>query len=201
MSKSCFFRLNLIAIMSLCLVSFVTQAYAYPKQQRSYYVADATPPATTPKPAIPDNMMPAKNSDKDLSELSVVEILSNDPSFSTLKKALVSADLLQTLSGPGPFTIFAPNDQAFAKLSPNTLTDLLSPENKTKLKALLTYHVVPGKINAEELKTMKLKSLHGKILEVKQEGNKISVNNAKVGDGNKEGSNGVVYTIDAVLIP
>ncbi len=192
-------RLSLFAFMALCLIVSATQSFAdsWSRQQQPSQMSDN---AANNAP-IPDHMMPSKQSNEDPSDLTLSEILAKDPSFSTLNKALASSGLMNTLSAPGPFTLFAPNDQAFAKLSPNTIDDLLNPENKTKLKALLTYHIIPGKINPDMLKNMKLKSLQGKILEIKVEGNKATVNNAKVVGEDKEGSNGIIYTIDTVLVP
>jgi uncharacterized surface protein with fasciclin (FAS1) repeats len=158
-------------------------------------------------PKIPQSMMsknepmedPNSKSNSDASK-SVVDLIVTDPSLSALSQALKSADLIETLSGAGPFTIFAPNDAAFAKISPNVLSDLLKTENKDKLLAILTYHVVPGQLKVEDLKSTKIKNLLGKTLDVKVTDQDISINNAKVVKPEMQASNGIVYIVDTVLM-
>lgn len=124
-------------------------------------------------------------------------------SFETLVTALKAADLVDALKGKGPFTVFAPTDEAFAKLPKSTLNDLLKPENKDKLKAILLYHVVPGKVGAAEV--MKL---NGKKVETLQ-GSKVMVNtkhgvmvdNARVVKTDVMTSNGIIHVIDTVIMP
>jgi len=139
----------------------------------------------------------AKNDEK----FNIVDIISSDPSLSTLLQALETTDLIDFLSGSGPLTVFAPNDAAFAKLSPNTLEDLLKPENKEKLVEILKFHIVPGKINSSNLKTMKLKASNGKPLDIRVNGNGVSVNNAKVTKTDIDAANGTIHIIDTVLLP
>jgi uncharacterized surface protein with fasciclin (FAS1) repeats len=92
--------------------------------------------------------------------VTILDMISADPNFGTLMKALTAANLLNTLKSPGPFTLLAPNDQAFAKLPLNTVSDLLKPENKQKLLDLLSYHIIPGKVTSSELKSNALKALN-----------------------------------------
>jgi uncharacterized surface protein with fasciclin (FAS1) repeats len=123
-------------------------------------------------------------------------------SFKTLAKALAAADLVTTLKGAGPFTVFAPTDEAFAKLPAGTLDDLLKPENKAKLQRILTYHVVPGKVLAADVVTMKsAKAVSGDALTIgsRQEG--VTINNAHVVRTDIAASNGVIHVVDAVLLP
>jgi uncharacterized surface protein with fasciclin (FAS1) repeats len=123
-------------------------------------------------------------------------------SFNTLAKALQAADLVDTLKGAGPFTVFAPTDEAFAKLPAGTLDDLLKPENKEKLKAILTYHVVPGKVMAAQaMKLNSAKTVNGKDLTIKTEGGKVMINDAIVTKADIHASNGVIHVIDTVLLP
>jgi uncharacterized surface protein with fasciclin (FAS1) repeats len=123
-------------------------------------------------------------------------------SFKTLAAALTAADLVATLKGPGPFTVFAPTDEAFAKLPPGTLESLLKPENKSKLQAILTYHVVSGRIDSSQLVTMtSVKTLQGTDLRISKSGGSVMVNDAKVAKADIGCSNGVIHVIDAVLIP
>jgi uncharacterized surface protein with fasciclin (FAS1) repeats len=131
----------------------------------------------------------------------IVVVASNAGSFKTLVAAVKAAGLVETLQGKGPFTVFAPTDAAFAKLPPGTVEDLLKPENKAKLVAILTYHVVPGKVMAADVKTMMAKTVNGKELDIKVDDGKVTVNNAKVIKTDVAASNGVIHVIDTVLIP
>jgi len=122
-------------------------------------------------------------------------------SFKTLAKALTAAGLVDTLKGNGPFTVFAPTDEAFAKLPEGTVASLLKPENKEKLVAILTYHVVPGKVMAADVKTMKAKAVSGKELSLKVEDGKVTVDGAKVIKTDVAANNGVIHVIDSVVLP
>lgn len=122
--------------------------------------------------------------------------------FNTLAKALQAAGLVETLKGKGPFTVFAPTDEAFAKLPAGTVDDLLKPENKEKLTAILTYHVVPGDLTAAKvMKMTSAKTVNGKALSIKVENGTVMVNNAKVVKADVKASNGVIHVIDTVLLP
>jgi uncharacterized surface protein with fasciclin (FAS1) repeats len=134
-------------------------------------------------------------------EKNIVQIAQSNSDFSTLVKALTVADLASVLEGKGPFTVFAPTNEAFAKLPPGTLESLLKPENKAKLVAILTYHVVPGKVLAADVKTMKAKTVNGKDLDIKVNGSQVTINGAKVVKTDIVGSNGVIHVIDTVLLP
>jgi len=123
-------------------------------------------------------------------------------SFQALAKALQAADLVDTLKGPGPFTVFAPTDEAFAKLPAGTLDDLLKPENKEKLRAILTYHVVAGKIpSAKVVKLSSAKTVNGQEVKITAMGGNVMVNNAHVVKADIPASNGVIHVIDAVILP
>jgi len=122
--------------------------------------------------------------------------------FTTLVTAIKAADLVETLKGEGPFTVFAPTDHAFAKLPSGTVEDLLKPENKQKLVSILTYHVVPGKVMAADVvKLSHAKTVNGQALTIKLEGNMVMVDSAKVVKTDIECSNGVIHVIDAVVLP
>ena len=122
--------------------------------------------------------------------------------FKTLATALNAAGLVNTLKGPGPFTVFAPTDDAFAKLPPGTLDDLLKPENKGKLAAILTYHVVPGAVTSRQVTNLKeAKTVNGSMLQVSARDGKVMINNADVVKPDIETLNGVIHVIDAVLLP
>jgi uncharacterized surface protein with fasciclin (FAS1) repeats len=131
----------------------------------------------------------------------IVAVASGAGSFKTLVTAVKAAGLVETLQGKGPFTVFAPTDDAFAKLPAGTVEDLLKPENKEKLVAILTYHVVPGKVMAADVKTMKAKTVNGKELSIKVEDGNVTVDNAKVVKTDVAASNGVIHVINAVILP
>ena len=123
-------------------------------------------------------------------------------SFTTLVSAVKAADLASTLKGTGPFTVFAPTDAAFAKLPKGTLDDLLKPENKAKLQAILTYHVVSGKVMAADVvKLESAKTVNGQMLTIDAKNGAVMVDNAKVAKTDIESSNGVIHVIDTVMLP
>ena len=123
-------------------------------------------------------------------------------SFKTLVSAVKAAGLVDTLKGEGPFTVFAPTDEAFAKLSKCTLESLLKPENKQKLAGILTYHVVAGKVKAKQAaKLDSAKTVNGAEIAIKASGKSLTINNAKVIKANIKTSNGIIHVIDTVLIP
>lgn len=119
--------------------------------------------------------------------------------FKTLVTALQEADLVDTLKGDGPFTVFAPTDAAFAKLPAGALDALV--KDKEKLAAVLTYHVVPGKVMAAQVKPGKVKTVQGESLNVSTQGGSVMVDNAKVTKTDISASNGVIHVIDAVILP
>lgn len=122
--------------------------------------------------------------------------------FKTLASALTAAGLVQTLKGPGPYTVFAPTDAAFAKLPAGTLQNLLKPENKAQLTSILTYHVVPGKVtSAEVVKLSQANTVEGKPLTIHTMGKAVMVNDAAVIKTDIAASNGVIHVIDTVLLP
>jgi len=122
--------------------------------------------------------------------------------FNTLVTAIKAADLAGTLKSPGPFTVFAPTDEAFAKLPPGTVEDLLKPENKEKLASILTYHVVPGNVMAADVvKITSAKTVNGQSLTIKTENGVVMVDAAKVVKTDIKCSNGVIHVIDAVVLP
>lgn len=155
-----------------------------------------TAPTTTPG----TRTAPTTNGGTGSTSQNVVQVASGNSSFSTLVQAVTAAGLANRLSGRGPFTIFAPTDQAFAALPQGAVELLLRPENKKLLQQLLTYHVVPGKLTANRIKTGKLNALGGGLA-VEVQGNKVIVNNASVTQANIQASNGVIHAIDRVLMP
>lgn len=143
---------------------------------------DATPPATTSQ--------------------NVVETAIASPNHSTLVAAVKAAGLVETLSGAGPFTVFAPTNAAFEKLPAGTVDGLLKPEKKADLTKILTYHVVPGSLKAADLKDgQKLKTVEGNELTVSVKDGKVMIDGANVSTADLVASNGVIHVLDAVVMP
>ena len=131
----------------------------------------------------------------------LVEVAVDAGSFTTLARALEAAGLLETLQTPGPFTVFAPTDDAFAKLPKGTLESLLKPENKAKLQKILKYHVVPAKVMAADVKAGKVATAAGDKLTIKVADGKVHVDKANVVKTDIVASNGVIHVIDSVVLP
>jgi uncharacterized surface protein with fasciclin (FAS1) repeats len=134
-------------------------------------------------------------------QFDIVDTALSAGNFSTLATALGAAGLIEALKGEGPFTVFAPTDDAFAKIPQQTLSELLQPENKEKLKAILTYHVVPGRVTSREVANLNsATTLQGQMLKIsKQDG--VKINDAKVIAPDVEATNGMIHVIDTVLMP
>jgi uncharacterized surface protein with fasciclin (FAS1) repeats len=122
--------------------------------------------------------------------------------FNTLVAAVKAAGLADTLKGPGPFTVFAPTDEAFAKLPAGVLDDLLKPENKARLQSVLTYHVVPGRVmSGDVVKLNSAKTVEGSTIQIKANSNGVMVNDASVVKADIGASNGVIHVIDKLILP
>ena len=122
--------------------------------------------------------------------------------FNTLAAALDAAGLIDTLKGDGPFTVFAPTDEAFAKLPAGTVENLLKPENKDQLIAILTYHVVPGNVKAADVvKLDNATTVNGQDVAIQVADNSVRINNANVIKTDIGASNGVIHVIDTVILP
>ena len=134
----------------------------------------------------------------------IVEVAAGNKSFSTLVAAVKAAGLVETLSGAGPFTVFAPTDEAFAKLPAGTVEELVKPENKEKLTAILTYHVLAGKVMAADAIAADgkmVKTVNGQEIAIKVKDGKVMINDATVIIADVPASNGVIHAIDTVLLP
>ena len=139
----------------------------------------------------------AKKSKKDIVETAV-----SSGSFNTLVAALEAAGLSDTLQGDGPFTVFAPTDEAFAKLPAGTVENLLLPENKDQLTAILTYHVVAGKVTAAQVvKLDSATTVNGQDVRIRVEENVVMIDGASVATADVMASNGVIHVIDEVILP
>jgi uncharacterized surface protein with fasciclin (FAS1) repeats len=132
----------------------------------------------------------------------IAQLVAGNKNFTTLLAALKAAELTDTLAGEGPFTVFAPTNDAFKKIPKATLAKLLKPENKEQLKKLLTYHVVSGAVTSKMLKSgQQVDTVEGSKVTIKIKGTKVMVNNANVILANVKASNGVIHAIDTVLTP
>lgn len=132
----------------------------------------------------------------------IVDVAAANGSFSTLVAAVKAAGLVDTLKGDGPFTVFAPTDEAFAKLPAGTVENLLKSENKDKLTAILTYHVVSGKVMATDVvKLDSAATVQGQSVNVTTNDGSVMINNANVVMADVKASNGVIHVIDTVLLP
>jgi uncharacterized surface protein with fasciclin (FAS1) repeats len=132
----------------------------------------------------------------------IAEVAAGNDDFSTLVAALQAADLVDVLAGDGPYTVFAPTNEAFAALPPGTVENLLKPENKDQLVAVLTYHVVPGAVYAADVtKLDSATTVQGDSLEIAATMGQVKIDNATVVATDIEASNGVIHVIDAVILP
>jgi uncharacterized surface protein with fasciclin (FAS1) repeats len=161
-----------------------------------------TPPSETQPPeTAPSPVTPAPGATEPSTE-NVVALAAANDSFKTLTAALKAAGLTETLSGQGPFTVFAPTDAAFAQLPQDALQELLKPENKDILVKILTYHVVPGNVTSSDLKSGEVKTVEGGAVKVQADPSKgVSVNDASVVQPDIKASNGVIHAIDKVMLP
>lgn len=156
-------------------------------------------PAVTPQR--PTQTSPASPSGPSAATGTVVDIAAANTSFRTLSRALQEAGLTETLSGQGPFTIFAPTDEAFAALPPGALEALLQPENRETLVQILTYHVVPGRVASSNLQPGAVTTVAGAPVTVQITDGKVRVNDANVVRADIPASNGVIHVIDRVILP
>ena len=135
-------------------------------------------------------------------EKDIVDTAVEAGQFETLAAALDAAGLVSTLKGAGPFTVFAPTDEAFAKLPDGTVEKLLEPENKDQLTAILTYHVVPGKVMAADVAEIdEAQTVNGKMIDIEVDGSSVKVNDATVTAADIAAANGVIHVIDTVILP
>jgi len=137
-----------------------------------------------------------------LKKADIVDTAVANGNFTTLAAALEAGDLIGTLKSDGPFTVFAPTDEAFAKLPEGTVDELLLPENRDKLVAILTYHVVPGKVSsAEVVKLDSAATANGSDLAISVRGDNVFVNDSRVVATDIQASNGIIHVVDSVILP
>jgi uncharacterized surface protein with fasciclin (FAS1) repeats len=168
-------------------------------------VADVPSPTTSSVSPIPTTEAASPSpsgtatANQNLGQLALAA--SNQGSFTILTKAVQAAGLTSNLSAQGPYTVFAPTDEAFKALPAGTIDNLLKPENKTKLVKLLSYHVVPGRITSSQLKSGNVKTVEGNNIAVSVSGSGVTVNKAKVVQADIPASNGIVHVVDKVILP
>jgi uncharacterized surface protein with fasciclin (FAS1) repeats len=176
-----FCTLGVMAMLSVVASAAVQQpAEACPKSATN----PSTPVANQPTPSN-----------------TVVDIAASNSSFTTLVQAVKAAGLVETLSSKGPFTVFAPTNEAFAALPKGTLEKLLKPENRKTLQKILTYHVVSGNVLSKDLRSGQVRTVQGSPAAVRVQNGNIRVNNANVIRADIKGSNGVIHVIDRVILP
>jgi uncharacterized surface protein with fasciclin (FAS1) repeats len=148
-----------------------------------------------------DSCSASKSASTSAAGKDLVAVAGGADNFTTLVAAIKAAGLVETLQGKGPFTVFAPTDAAFAKLPAGTVESLLKPENKEKLVAILTYHVLSGKVMAADVKTMEAKTVQGQSVDIIVADAGVTVNGAKVLKTDVLAENGVIHVIDTVILP
>ncbi|SHJ60643.1 Uncaracterized surface protein containing fasciclin (FAS1) repeats [Rubritalea squalenifaciens DSM 18772] len=194
-----------IASMGLLTTGLMAEDPDSPVAEPDTPAAEPTldePTSDEPSAEEPSSEEPASEEKmKKQEEMTVVAIADGNKDFTTLVTAIRAAGLLEALNGDGPYTVFAPNNAAFEKLPEGTLADLLKPENKDKLAAILKYHVVPTKVMAENVNPMKIVTLEGHEFEITNNDGEIRVNDAKVIKTDIVGKNGVIHVIDTVIMP
>ncbi len=217
--------LNVLALVGVGLVASSQGAFALPKTPVAPGATPAAPevpknlptipgtnnplPGTMPgMPEMPTSDMPKSNMPKtddkqaEAPKQNIVEVAASNTSFKTLVKAVKAAGLVETLSGKGPFTVFAPTDAAFEALPKGTLEKLLRPENKAQLVKLLTYHVLPESASAAQLgNATQIKTVEGQELMIVTKTDSVMINGAKVLIADVPASNGLIHAIDKVLLP
>lgn len=192
MSKSWAGKLS-IAIASLMLF-FVASCASQTAQAPTVSEPSATPttsPTTTPTAS------PTTNA------ASIVDVAASNASLKTMTAAIQAAGLTSTLQGKGPFTVFAPTDQAFAAIPAATRQRVLRPENRDVLARVLSYHVIPGELTSSQLQSGSVKTVEGRTvnIQVNQAANQVTVNGATVTQPDIQASNGVIHVVDRIILP
>ncbi|NJP12364.1 MAG: fasciclin domain-containing protein [Leptolyngbyaceae cyanobacterium RU_5_1] len=157
--------------------------------------------APTPNEVRPSQSQTSPAAAPQASGGTIVDVAAANRSFKTLTTAVKAAGLTEILSGEGPYTVFAPTDEAFAALPKGTVEMLMKPENKAKLQKVLAYHVLQGAVESSAIKSGSVRTAEGSSVKFDVKGNQVMVNNAKVTSANIKASNGVIHAIDKVILP
>jgi uncharacterized surface protein with fasciclin (FAS1) repeats len=192
---------KLIVAIAL-LVPLATSCASQTAQAPTDNVPTATSPSQ-PAPATTPTATPTTSSASptDQTSGSIIDVASANPSLKMMTAAIQAAGLTSTLQGKGPFTVFAPTDQAFAAVPAATRQRVLQPENRAILTRILTYHVVPGEITSSQLKSGDVKTVEGKTVDIQVNSNQVTVNDAKVTQPDIRANNGVIHVVDRIIIP
>ena len=192
------------ATLALVAVAGLTVAACSDDDSSNASASEATEDTATSTTAADDNMQ-SDTADEPATDTTIVDIAASNPDFSTLVTAVQAAGLTETLAGPGPYTVFAPTNDAFAKLPAGTLETLLEPANKDQLTSILTYHVVPAEVMAADVTAGDVTTVNGATFSVSTDGGVVISDGqgrtAKVVQTDIVASNGVIHVIDAVLLP
>lgn len=190
---------TLMGLPALAQLNPSPSIFNEPPYNRSRTAQPAESAPTTPAPeSAPADSAPTESA---TTNETIVAVAASNDSFKTLTAALEAAGLTETLSGEGPFTVFAPTDAAFAALPAGTVEELLKPENKAQLIKVLTYHVVPGEATSSSLSSGEVKTVEGSSIAVEVSDQGVMVNKAKVVQPDVQASNGVIHVIDQVILP
>lgn len=187
------------AALGVLLLPIVT-ACGQPTAEAPPTTTQPTPGATapaSPAPGVQGSPVPGTQASSE----NVIALIGNNPSLKTLSSVIDEAELENTLEQPGPYTIFAPSDQAFAALPAATRERLLRDENRDLLRQILTYHVVPGTLTANQLQSGQVQTQAGNSVNVQVDGQQVRVNEARVIQPDLQASNGVVHVIDRIILP
>ena len=186
-----------IAIVAVSAGILLTACTSTTSTESTAEATTAASPMAASAPASAEASMPAS---AEAATGTIVDVASANPDFSTLVSALSAAGLVETLQGPGPFTVFAPTNEAFAALPAGVLDKLLLPENKDTLAKILTYHVVPGQVMAADVTDGDVATVEGQTVALST-ADGVTVNGAKVIAADVMATNGVIHVIDAVILP
>ena len=192
------------ATLALVAVAGLTVAACSDDDTSNASASEATEDTATRTTAADDNMQ-SDTADEPATDTTIVDIAASNPDFSTLVTAVQAAGLTETLAGPGPYTVFAPTNDAFAKLPAGTVETLLEPANKDQLTSILTYHVVPAEVMAADVTAGDVTTVNGATFSVSTDGG-VVISDGQGGTANVVqtdivASNGVIHVIDAVLLP
>jgi uncharacterized surface protein with fasciclin (FAS1) repeats len=194
---------GLVGVLAACSPPETAEAPTTeaPATTESPYSSEEDPAVGT-DPAAPAGTDPAAPTDESLAgSETLLETVEGNESFGTLSEAIQAAGLEQTLSEPGPYTVFAPTDEAFAALPPEVQEQLLQPENQDVLRQILSYHVVPGSITSPSITPGEVETVAGSPVTIEDSAGQITVDGATVVEPDIIASNGVVHAIDQVLLP
>lgn len=202
---------GILSVAALATACNTTPLNSVAASQQSPQAAPPQPTVDQPAPRQPIAQVPSPEADATATagqqvaqgtpQTTIVDVAAANPSFSTLVQAVQAAGLVETLSGEGPFTVFAPSNEAFAALPAGTLENLLRPENRDVLQKVLTYHVIPGAFASTNLQSVDVATVEGNIIAIRVSDGQIRVNNSNVIAADVTASNGIIHAINHVLLP